>query len=192
MKLIAKTALTLSLLAATFLANAADPGLESHLPSQAAADVLRDFTGADCALLASGLVKENYQADNLASLLQFPTDEVVVVSLKGKEIKQALERSLSLYPQSNISFLQLSGLEVTFSKSGAPNQRVLSVLIGGNKLDESKSYNVAMPASLGRGGLGYFKIWDKDRITKTFPTTTEEVLKGKRYVETAPRWSAQS
>lgn len=183
---------TLSVLILGSAAFARDPGSESHLPSQAAADVLRDFAMADAALLAAGLVKESYQSDNLASLLLYPADELVVVSLKGKELKVALERSLSLYPQSNASFLQLSGIEVTFSKTAEPNQRILSVMVGGAKLDDATSYDVAMPASLARGGLGYFKIWDKTRITKTFPSTVEDVLKGKRYVETSPRWSSAS
>lgn len=191
MKLWSKVAIPVALAISACLAWAADPGNEAHLPSQAAADVLRDFAAADAAFLAAGLVKENYQTDNLASLIQYPSDEVVVVSLKGKEIRQAIERSLSLYPQSNSSFLQLSGVEVVFSKSGAASQRIVSISIGGMRLDEARSYDVAMPALLGRGGLGYFKIWDKTRITKTFPSTIEEVLKGKRYVETSPRWSAQ-
>ena len=168
-----------------------DAGMESHLPSQAAADVLRDFAGTDGAFLAAGLVKESYQASDLSSLLLYPTDEVVVVSLKGSQIRQALEKSVSLYPQQNSSFLQISGFEVTFSKNGAPGQRIVSISAGGSRLDESRTYTIAMPNTLGRGGLGYFKIWDKAKITKTHEQTVETVLKGKKYVETQPRWVAQ-
>jgi 2',3'-cyclic-nucleotide 2'-phosphodiesterase (5'-nucleotidase family) len=167
------------------------PGTEAHLPSQAAADVLREFTGADGAFLAAGLVKENYRSDNLASLLQYPTDEVVVVSLKGSQIKQAFERSLSFYPQSNNSFLQLSGFEVTFSKNAPSGQRVVAVMAGSAKLDEDRTYTVAMPNTLARGALGYNLIWDKSKITKKFDETVESVLKGRKFVETSPRWSGQ-
>lgn len=166
------------------------PGTEAHLPSQAAADVLREQTGADGAFLAAGLVKESYRSDNLASLMQYPTDEVVLVQLKGAQIRQAFERSVSLYPQPNSSFLQISGFEVTFSKSGAVGQRVMSVTAGAGKLDDEKTYTVAMPNTLGRGGLGYFKIWDKSKIVRTESQTVEGMLRGKRFVETAPRWSA--
>jgi len=114
------------------------------------------------------------------------------VNLKGSQIRQALERSVSLHPQQNTSFLQISGFEATFSKGAAPGQRVLNVMAGGTKLDDSKTYTVAMPNTLGRGGLGYFKIWDKSKIVKTFDRTVEDVLKGKKFVETAPRWVAQS
>lgn len=165
----------------------------AHAPSQAAADVLREFAGADGAFLAAGLVKDNFSKDNLATLIQYPSDEIVVVSLTANQIKQAMERSLSLYPQPNTSFLQISGFEVTFSKSGVPNNRVISITSGGARLEDGRIYSVAMPSSLGRGGLGYFKIWDKTKITKTFDkVTVESVLEGKKSTETAPRWIAQA
>jgi 2',3'-cyclic-nucleotide 2'-phosphodiesterase (5'-nucleotidase family) len=166
------------------------PEVGAHLPSQSAADVLRVFAGADCAFMAAGLVKNSFDKDNLASLLQFPSDEVVVVNLTGSEIKQALERSVSLYPQPNPSFLQLSGLEATFNRAGTPGQRIVNVAVNGSKLDEKRTYSVAMPASLGRGGLGYFKIWDTSKIARSFDkTTVEKVLKGKHYSDTSQRWS---
>lgn len=169
----------------------AGPATEAHGPSQAAADVLREAAGADAAFLPAGVVKDSAEGD-LASLLLFPTDELAVVSLKGSQIRAALERSVSLYPSPNTGFLQLSGITATFSRSAAPERRLLSVTIGGGKLDDAKSYTVAMPGSLARGGLGYFKVWDKSRVTKTFGSTTlEAFLKGKKGNEPTPRWIPQ-
>ncbi len=168
-----------------------NPEKGAHLPSQAAADVLRDFAGADMAFIAAGLVKQlGYRPDDLSTLIQYPTDEVVIVELTGAAIRSALERSVSLFPQGSASFLQISGLEVTFRRGAAPDSRIVSVLFNSKALDESKTYKVAMPSSLGRGGLGYFKIWNKTKIAKTFTETVEDVLKGKKYVETAARWTA--
>lgn len=165
------------------------PANAAHLPSQAAADVLRDVAGTDGAFLAAGLVKETYQSDNLASLLQYPTDELVVVSLTGAQVRQAFERTLSLYPLPNTSFLQISGFEVQFSKGAESGHRVTSATASGSRLEDEKTYTVAMPSSLGRGGLGYFKIWDKSKIAKTVENVTvESALKGKRFVESSPRW----
>ncbi|HZH98500.1 MAG TPA: 5'-nucleotidase [Fimbriimonadaceae bacterium] len=182
----------LGLILITVLATTAwaqNPGAGAHLPSQAAADAIRDAAGTDGAFLAAGLVRETYSPDNLASLLQFPTDEIVVVRLKGSEVRQALERSVSLYPQPNSSFLQLSGFSVEFTGAGDPQKRILNVNAGGGDLDENKSYTVAMPATLGRGGQGYFKIWDKAKIERTLSgVTVESVLKGKRFATTSPRW----
>lgn len=168
-----------------------NPELGADKASQAAADVLRDFAGTDGAFLAAGLVKSSFNKDrdDLAALIQFPTDELVVVTITGAQVKQAFERSLSLFPQENTSFLQISGFEVTFSKDAPSGQRVTQVRCNGAALDESKNYQIAMPSSLGRGGLGYFKIWDKTKITKTFEKATlESILKGKRFTENSPRW----
>ncbi len=171
----------------------AGPENESDAGSQAAADVLRQVAGSDAAFLPASAVKEDYDAGNLASILQYPTDELAVVSLKGSQVRQALERSASLYPSPNAGFLQLSGITATLSKNASPDKRIISVLIGGSKLEDGKAYSVAMPSSLARGGLGYFKVWDRSQITKTFEgKTLESFLKGKRIpTDFSPRWTIQ-
>ena len=173
------------------LALADNPEKEAHAPSQSAADVLREFAGVDGAFMAAGLVKGNFQKDDLSSLLQYPGDELVVISINGSQVRQAFERSLSMLPQPNTGFLQVSGFEISYSRSAPSGQRVLQVKCNGSALEESKNYQIAMPSSLGRGGLGYFKIWDKAKITKTFDkVTVESILKGKRFTDTTPRWLA--
>lgn len=177
------------MLSATLALPQEGPDVGAHTASQAAADILRQFAGTDAAMIAAGLLNKNFDQDNLASLIQYPTDGIVVVNLTGSEIRQALERSVSLYPQPNPSFLQLSGIEATFSKSAPIGQRIISASINGSKLDEKKTYTVAMPESLGQGGSGYFKIWDTSKIAKSFDkTTVESVLKGKKVSESSPRW----
>ncbi len=170
----------------------AGPQTGANLAAQCAADVLKDFAGADGAFIATGLVKETYDKDDLSSLLLYPTDGVVVLTLSGSQIRQAFERSITLYPQANSNFLQVSGFEITFSKSAPPDQRIVSVTVAKAPLETGRAYQIVMPASLGQGVLGYFKIWDKTKITKTFDgATLESVLKGKPYVETSPRWAIQ-
>jgi 2',3'-cyclic-nucleotide 2'-phosphodiesterase (5'-nucleotidase family) len=187
------TILAAATVAALAFGQAAEgPEVGAHGPSQAAADVLRDHAGTDGAFLAAGLVRDSFQRDNLATLLQFPSDEVVIVSLTGGQIRQAFERSLSLLPQPNTSFLQISGFEVVFNRNAPPNSRVVSVTADGAPLQDGRTYTVAMPANLGRGGLGYFKIWDRGKITRTLEgVTMEGILKGRRHVETSPRWVPQ-
>lgn len=184
-------ALILALATSAFAADD-KPDVGANLSAQAAADEIRSFAGADIALLGAGLLKPTYSKDDLATLLQYPTDEVVVLNLTGSQIRQALERSVSLYPQPNQSFLQLSGLEVTFKKSAAPNSRIVSATLSGVPLADGKTYSVAMPSTLAKGGLGYFKIWDDAKIARQFQgKTLETVLKGKRANEGSPRWIAQ-
>jgi 2',3'-cyclic-nucleotide 2'-phosphodiesterase (5'-nucleotidase family) len=184
-------AVSLSLALVTGLALAQNPETGADAAAQTASDLLREAAGSDMAFLAAGLLKSSYSKDDLATMLEFPTDEVVIVSLTGSQIKQALERSLQFYPQPNSSFLQLSGIEVTFNKSAAALNRVVNVSVGIGKLEETRTYSVAMPANLGRGALGYFKVWDKAKITKTLPQTMESILRGKKAGDSSPRWVSQ-
>jgi len=171
-------------------ASSASNGSASESGAQAAADVIHAVAGTDFAFLAAGLLKSNYNKDDLSSILEFPTDEIVIVNLTGAEIRNALERSIQLYPQSNTSFLQVSGMDITFKKNALPNERIASVTTPSGPLVDSKSYTVAMPGNLGRGGLGYFKIWHKGKISKSLGTTLEQALKGKKSADSSPRWSA--
>jgi 2',3'-cyclic-nucleotide 2'-phosphodiesterase (5'-nucleotidase family) len=179
-------------LAAAAMAAGQSADVGGNSAAQDAADVIRQAANTDIAFLPAGLVKQSFDKDNLASLLEYPTEEVVVVNLTGAQIKAALELSVSLFPQPNKSFLQLSGLEATFSKSSPSNKRIVSVTVGGAKLDETRKYSVAMPSSLARGGLGYFKIWEKSQTQTTLKDQTiEAILRGKRSVGSASRWLAQ-
>jgi 2',3'-cyclic-nucleotide 2'-phosphodiesterase (5'-nucleotidase family) len=188
----ARIFLAILVLAATAFAAAQSPDVGGNSAAQDAADVIRQAASSDAAFLPAGLVKQSFDKDNLASLLEYPTEEVVVVSLTGAQIRAALELSVSLFPQPNKSFLQVSGIDVTFNKSAASNKRIVGVSVGGSKLDDSRTYTVAMPSSLAKGGLGYFKIWEKSQIQKTLTgKSIEDLLRGKRSAGSASRWSAQ-
>lgn len=163
--------------------------LGAYGPGQAVADALRDAAHSDGGFVAAGLLKASTQKDNLAAFVQFPTDEIMVVKLSGAQLKQAFERALSVHPLPNTSFLQISGFEVSFNGSAPIGGRVKSVTAFGSPIDNARTYTVAMPAMLGRGGFGYFKIWDKANITQTLPgATLESVLRGKSAADSSPRW----
>ncbi|HCE01455.1 MAG TPA: hypothetical protein DER07_10480 [Armatimonadetes bacterium] len=156
---------------------------------QSVADALASAAGTPHAFVAEGLLRSPAQKDNLASALLYPSDEVVVVALKGSQVRQALERAASLYPKANPSFLYLSGFEATVDPGKDPGSRVVAVQAAGSKLEDDKTYEIAMPSSLGRGGLGYFKVWDKSKIVRTLPNVTvEDVLRGKPVGSSEPRW----
>mgnify|MGYP000923189424 CR=1 FL=1 len=159
---------------------------------QSAADVLREFTGADAAFLPSGLLNANADRADLSSLIKDATEEPVVLSLTGTDVRAAFERALSLYPGDNNAFLQISGFEVSFSRSAEPGKRVLAISRDGARISDGQTFSVAMPASLARGGFGYFRIWDRAKITRKFAgTTLTSVLKGKRASDSPSRWQPQ-
>ncbi|MCX7800278.1 MAG: 5'-nucleotidase C-terminal domain-containing protein [Fimbriimonadales bacterium] len=168
----------------------ADVPTETMRVGQSVADVLSAAAGTQHAIVAEGLLRAPLQKDNLASALLYPTDEVVVVALKGSQVRQAFERAASLYPRPNPSFLYTAGFEVVVDPTKEPGARIVSVTAAGAKLEEDRTYEIAMPSSLGRGGLGYFKVWDRSKIVRAVPgVTVEDVMKGKPVGSSAPRWS---
>jgi 2',3'-cyclic-nucleotide 2'-phosphodiesterase (5'-nucleotidase family) len=166
------------------------PDTESFGPGQAIADEIRSVAGTDIAWIPAAMLEDEGKGD-LSTYLKFGTDEISIVSLTGEQIKLALERSVNLYPTPNPSFLQISGLEVSFSKSAAPDSRIRTVLVNGIELNSKQSYDVAMPITIARGGLGFFTVWKKTSITRTMEgTTLEKILKGKSGFARTSRWKA--
>lgn len=165
------------------------PDRDAFGPAQAAADLVREAAGADVAFLPAGIMYRDFIGDDLGKLVKYPTETIHVSKLTGAQLRQALNRSISLYPSPNSGFLQVSGVEVTFDPRKPAGERVASVTVGGKAIDDRADYNVAMPISLARGGYGYFNVWDKTAIVRNLETVTlESVLKGKRPESSAPRW----
>jgi hypothetical protein len=168
-----------------------DVGAGPNARAQAAADEVRSVAGADAAFLPAATFKVPDPGGDLAAFIQYGTEEIVVVSLTGKQLLEGLERSVSTYPDTNNAFLQLSGIEVVFSASASGASRVIEAKVDGTAIDPGKSYSVAMPASLARGAVGYWKVWDKSQITKSTGVTLEAALKGKTGAVRSPRYVAR-
>jgi 2',3'-cyclic-nucleotide 2'-phosphodiesterase (5'-nucleotidase family) len=162
-----------------------------NIAAQYAADSLRSVAGTDIGLIHAGFLKDSYNPEDLSSWLNFPTDEIAILRLSGDEVKQALELGVSLYPEANKSFLQVSGLDIVFKKSGSAGNRIVSVSVNGVPLQGKKTYSVAVPSILAHGAVGYFRVWGTAKIEKIIPgKTVEDVLKKKRASEGVLRWSA--
>lgn len=169
-----------------------DPSVGPTAAGQAVADALRDFTSSDIALVPAGLLRDSEKKDDIASSLAFESDGIVVVNLTGAKLREALERSVSAFPQSSVGFLQVSGIEATFKKSAPANSRLVSVNVGGTRLDDSRTYSVAMPLSLQQGQLGYANLWENSTVVRRFDKTTlGAVVKGRRVGSFVARWSPQ-
>lgn len=180
----------LVLLAAAALAD--DPSVGPTASGQAVADALRDFTASDLALVPAGLLRESEKKDDLGASLAFAGDGIVVVNVTGAKLREAIERAVSSYPQPSVGFLQLSGIEATFKKSGPAGSRLVSVSVGEAKLEDAKTYAVAMPLSLQQGQLGYANLWENSTILRRFDKATlADVVKGKHVGSFVSRWSPQ-
>ena len=99
--------------------------------------------------------------DGLTGALFYPDETTVLVEVSGQQLVAALERGLSMLPKPSTAFLQVSGLTVTFSSEAPAGQRVREVKVGREALAPGKTYRVAMPSSLAKGALGYFRIFNE-------------------------------
>lgn len=143
-----------------------------------ATDALRVITGADCAIQNGGGIRTSIAAGdvtkgNLAAVFPFG-NTVEIREMKGKTLLAALEHSVSLYPEANGGFLQVSGIKFTFNPKNKAGKRVTSVTVGGKKLDLNKTYSVAMNDFTAAGGDDY-SMFVGTKKTKEFGTL-EDVL----------------
>ncbi len=156
---------------------------------QSAADALKEYAHADGALIPAGVLAKPIQKNDLATMLTSLSDGLVVIELSGSQLRTAFERSVTLFPQPNVGFLQVSGFEITFNKAGPLNSRVTDVTVNGSKLEDGRTYEIAMPTSLQRGQLGYSNLWDKAKVVRTFEKVDlGSVLRGKHVSQSSPRW----
>lgn len=149
-------------------------------------DALRDVSGADIAWLPAAAFNETSvsrdtpPAEVVNRLLPYRDDRVVVLKLTGAQIRQALERSLTLYPQPNAGFLQVSGLKVTFDPTKPAGERVVRVQTGKElkeDVDPAREYRVATSATLAYGALGYFKVWERSAVEREMDKTVGDALR---------------
>lgn len=149
-------------------------------------DALRDSSGADIAWLPAAafnevsLSRDTPPAEVVSKLLPYRDDRVVVLKLTGAQIQQALERALTLYPQPNAGFLQVSGLSVTFDPAKPAGERIVRVQVGtDNKqdLNPQREYRVATSATLAYGALGYFKVWERSAVERETDRTVGDALR---------------
>jgi len=131
------------------------------------ADAARSAVGAEVALVQASQLRAqvipagDVTRDALVGALLYPDERVVLVQISGAQLAAALERSLSMLPKPSTSFLQVSGLTATFRSSEPADGRVVEARVGATPLTAGKTYKVAMPASLAKGALGYFRIFNE-------------------------------
>jgi 5'-nucleotidase len=147
------------------------------------ADALRQRFKTDIALVNGGGIRGDtvIGPGELTSLhldMMHPFGNTVsVLETSGAVILQALERGVSQLPQANGCFLQVSGIRYTADITRRPQvlgfgangmvsgvksrgRRVVEATVSGTSpqqpLDPGRTYSVAVPDFLARGGDGYF------------------------------------
>jgi len=147
------------------------------------ADAVRASAGAEVALVpASQLRQKDLPAgdltkDALTDALMSPDEQIALTEMDGAKLQSALEFGLAMLPNKpNPALLQVSGIAVTFRSDAPQNQRVLGVQVGSSPLVPERKYRVAMPTSLAKGALGYFRLFDGLEVQQTESSMAEALV----------------
>ena len=138
------------------------------------ADAVRESGNADIAFVSAdelvtdkNIAPGSYTSDNLLDILRYsqdPTDTVMVLDLTGKQVVQALERSISRMPHPFDGFLQVSGVQFRFDAAKPAGKRIMEASIPGAPISDTKRYRVAVTRALAGGSFGYFRVWEKSSV----------------------------
>lgn len=143
-------------------------------------DAVRRELRTDVAFIAASEMKPKdppfpagkISSNEIAGLISYSDDPLAVLQLTGKAIRQAIERSVSIYPQPNLGFLHVSGLRYTIDPERPAGSRVTSILVGSGPVVDDATYTVAMTNSMANGALGYWKVWNESQIKERRPGTS--------------------
>lgn len=126
------------------------------------ADALKNHAKTDIGLINGGVIRGNKSYTkgeiitrrDIATELPFRTHSTVLY-LTGEQLKQALENSVSQVEQAKGRFLQVSGMNFTYSLEKPVGERIQTIQINGSELEPKQEYSVATSDYLANGGDGY-------------------------------------
>lgn len=121
-----------------------------------ATDVLREWAGAEVAVLSGGGIRGSFAAGPIRRrdcFQVFPFgNELAVGEISGKALLKVFEHGVS----TDRGRIQISGATIRADTSAAEGARLVEVRIGGILIDPARSYRVTTDAFLAQGGSGYF------------------------------------
>ncbi len=135
------------------------------------ADSLRAMTDADIAFQNGGGVRASIPVGDITikdiyTVLPFD-NTVVVVEATGKQIWDAIEHGISVYPGAAGQFLQVSGVSYTFDASKEPYQRLVSVEYNGAPIEMDRKFRLVANDFLTGGGDKYLMLKECKELVRT-------------------------
>ena len=129
------------------------------------ADAMRARGHADVAIMNGGGIRAGkiYPPGSPVTrrdvLAELPFgNHLVVVAVKGSDLRAAIENGLSRLPAIAGRFPQVSGMRVEYDPQRPAGSRVVSIAVGGAPLDPDRMYKVATNDFMARGGDGYTSL----------------------------------
>ncbi len=132
------------------------------------ADILREASGADIAVMNSGSLRADFNpgevtAEEILNVYPF-IGKFHIVEITGEAVRELLEYSYALH----YGFGQMSGVEATYDSRRPVGERLVEAKVGGELLDPAQHYTVASSAFLANGGDGYSML-AADKLIDTSP-----------------------
>lgn len=126
------------------------------------ADAIRFTTGAQIAIVNGGGLRgekvyppgSEITRRNVFAELPFG-NHVAVLEVGGKLVREAIENGVGQLPRYAGRFPQVSGMSFEADLTRPPGERVVSIKVGNEPLDETKMYKLAVNDFMARGGDGY-------------------------------------
>lgn len=126
------------------------------------ADILREETGADIALINSGQIRGAtvYQPGGLITRKSIQgelpfSDYIAMIEISGADLRAALEHSVSEVQEISGQFLQVSNINFMYDPDLPLGSRVIRVTVRGQALLPEDKLRAAMPNFIATGGDGY-------------------------------------
>jgi 5'-nucleotidase len=133
------------------------------------ADVFRNATGADVALINGGSIRADtvitpgeLTKRDVVSILPF-NNKVVVIEVPGEVLRQALEHGVSRTGSGAEPgrFPQVSGIRFYFDLTRPSGNRVVGITVNGRPLDPKKTYTLVTTGFIAGGGDQYEMFKDR-------------------------------
>jgi 2',3'-cyclic-nucleotide 2'-phosphodiesterase (5'-nucleotidase family) len=149
------------------------------------ADAMRISGRADAAVMNGGGIRSGkvYAPGSAITrrdvLAELPFgNRMVIVEITGRGLRRSMENGISLLPDASGRFPQVSGLTLDADIRRPAGQRIAGIRMGGEPLDENRTYRVALNDFMARGGDNYTDFRDARRITpdNDAPLVANEVM----------------
>jgi len=142
-------------------------------------DAMLDVTGADVAMTNGGGIRASIDVGEITkgeviTVLPFG-NYIITKQVSGADLKAALENGASAYPDAKGAFAHVGGMTYEIDPARPAGDRVHTIMVQGQKLDEHKTYTLATNDFMAAGGDEYTMLAEYP-ITGEYPALDEALI----------------